>query len=77
MLPSLEMRQLHAVAEDMNFTRGATSIMFVNRELSNCGRGLLPQIAFTQWCSVCRVQEQHVFGGIGMSIRREDKFALM
>ena len=30
-LPSLEMRQLHAVAEDVNFTRGATSMMFVNR----------------------------------------------
>ena len=30
-LPSLEMRQLYAVAEEMNFSRDATSCTVVNR----------------------------------------------
>jgi hypothetical protein len=71
------MRQLYAVAEEMNFPCGATSSMVVNRRKATVVRGFQPQIAFTQWCSVCRVQEQCLFGGIGMSIRREDRFGLM
>jgi hypothetical protein len=42
--------------------------------LSNCGSRCVATNCLTQRCQLCRVRETGLFGGIGMSIRQEDRF---